>query len=407
MTAQLGEGRRQINEFTRNLQLAFEERERRRKLMETILESIPTGVLSLDANAQILRVNSAVSNIFGERAREVRTVPELLGEEASRLVMGLMGIASREIEITASGRLARMAVTVSSLGSRRENSGFVVVIDDVTELLRAQKAAAWQEVAKRIAHEIKNPLTPIMLSAQRLKRHLDRAASTPPVANHTSLEALVAECAGLIEREVHTLESLVDEFSQFARFPAARLAPADLNAILGSALALFQDRLEGIVVRTELAPNLPVVKADAELLRRVFVNLIDNAAEAMEGSTVRRLLLATRAVEDRDSVEVEIADTGHGISPEDKDRLFLPHFSTKERGTGLGLAISSRIVAEHNGTIRVVDHNPVGSRFLIRFPAEIPAAIGAPNGGTNGGAGEAVQEPPARETLRRSRAVEE
>jgi PAS domain S-box-containing protein len=385
MTAQLGEGRRQINEFTRNLQQAFEERERRRKLMEAILENIPTGVLSLDAEGKISRVNSAVATIFGETRVQAHTLSELFGEEAARAVLTLMrralrmGVASREIEIAASGRLVRTAVTVSSLGPRRSNSGFVVVIDDLTELLRAQRAAAWQEVAQRIAHEIKNPLTPIVLSAQRLKRYLDRfgRSSGPPA--RMELESLVAECAGLIEREVHTLESLVDEFSQFARFPAARLAPSDLNAIVSSALALFQGRLEGITLQTNLAPNLAVVKADPELLRRVLVNLIDNAAEAMEGSTLRQLRVATRASADGDGVDIEIADTGHGISPADKERLFLPHFSTKERGTGLGLAIASRIVAEHNGTIRVEDNNPIGARFLIRFPAsESPAQVTAP-----------------------------
>jgi two-component system nitrogen regulation sensor histidine kinase NtrY len=380
MTAQLGEGRRQINEFTHNLQQAFEERERRRKLMEVILENIPTGVLSLDADGKISRVNSAVATIFGESGNQAHTLADLFGEEAARAVLALMrralrmGVASREIEIAVSGRLVRTAVTVSSLGPRRSNSGFVVVIDDLTELLRAQKAAAWQEVAQRIAHEIKNPLTPIVLSAQRLKRYLDRfgRSSGPPA--RMELESLVAECAGLIEREVHTLESLVDEFSQFARFPAARLVPSDLNEIVSSALALFQGRLEGIPLQTDLAPNLAIVRSDPELLRRVLVNLIDNAAEAMEGSTLRQLRVATRASSDGDGVEIEVSDTGHGISPADKDRLFLPHFSTKERGTGLGLAIASRIVAEHNGTLRVEDNNPIGARFLIRFPAADSAA---------------------------------
>ena len=183
------------------------------------------------------------------------------------------------------------------------------------------------------------------------------------------LEKLVAECAGLIEREVQTLESLVNEFSQFARFPSARLAPADVNAIVSSALSLFHERLEGITVQTDLAASLPPVKADPELLRRVVANLIDNAAEAMEGSQMRELRVATRTESDGDAIEIEVSDSGHGISAEDKERLFLPHFSTKERGTGLGLAIASQIVAEHNGTLRVEDNLPVGSRFLLRFPA--------------------------------------
>lgn len=376
MTEQLGEGRRQINEFTQSLEQAIEERERRRKLMEAILENIPTGVVSLAASGEVARVNTAVVTILGEYARDAHTLTELVGEEAARAVMHLMrrslrmaGAASREIEIATGGRLVRTAVTVSSLGPRQSNTGFLVVIDDLTDLLRAQKAAAWQEVAQRIAHEIKNPLTPIQLSAQRMIRYLDRSASAQPPPARTEFEKLAAECADLIEREVKTLESLVDEFSQFARFPTARLAPADLNSIVASALNLFQDRLEGITVRRDLAAGLPPVKADPELMRRVVANLIDNAAEAMESSAIRQLRVATRAESEGDAVVVEISDSGHGISPQDKERLFLPHFSTKERGTGLGLAIASRIIAEHNGTIRVEDNLPVGTKFVIRFPA--------------------------------------
>jgi len=386
MTEQLGEGRRQINDFTKSLEQAIEEREGRRKLMEAILENIPTGVVSLNSSGEVARINSAVAMILGEHARNAHTLTDLLGEEAGRAVLHLMrrslrmGAASREIEIAAGGRLARAAVTVSSLGPRRSNPGFVVVIDDLTDLLRAQKAAAWQEVAQRIAHEIKNPLTPIQLSAQRLLRHLDRAASIHPETRRSEFEGLVAECAGLIEREVQTLESLVNEFSQFARFPAARLASADVNSIVSSALDLFRGRLEGITLKAELAPTLPPVKADPELLRRVVANLIDNAAEAMEGSTVRRLRVATRVQGDGDAVEIEISDSGHGISPEDKERLFLPHFSTRERGTGLGLAIASRIIAEHFGTIRVEDNLPSGARFLIRFPAAETVATQVPAG---------------------------
>ena len=374
MTEQLGEGRRQINEFTKSLEVAVEERERRRKLMEAILENVPTGVVSLDAAGEVARVNSAIVRILGESARDAHTLSDLLGEEAARAVLHLMrrslrmGAASREIEIATGGRLVRAAVTVSSLGPRRSNPGFVIVIDDLTELLQAQKTAAWQEVAQRIAHEIKNPLTPIQLSAQRLLRYLDRAAKPYSHASGPEFEKLVAECAGLIERESQTLSSLVNEFSQFARFPAARLTAVGLNPIVEGALGLFENRLDGITVSTDLAASLPPVRADAELMRQVVANLIDNAADAMEGSAIRRLHVATRTVSDGDAVEIEISDSGHGISPEDKEKLFLPHFSTKGRGTGLGLAIASRIIAEHNGTIRVEDNAPVGARFVMRFP---------------------------------------
>ncbi len=279
-----------------------------------------------------------------------------------------LGTATQEMEFAAAGRLLHAAVTVSSLGPRRSNRGYVVVVDDLTDLLRAQKAAAWQEVAQRIAHEIKNPLTPIQLSSQRLSRYLERNRANPVKNDPSDLVRLVGECSSLIEREVGALESLVGEFSQFARFPTAKLSSAFPNEIVIEALAVFGGRLEGIHVRTDFAPDLPAVRADGELLRRVIVNLIDNAAESMEGSSVKELLLCTRLNIDRETIEIIVADSGHGISPEDKDRLFLPHFSTKDRGTGLGLAIASRIMAEHHGSIRVEDNDPIGAKFILQLP---------------------------------------
>lgn len=374
MAGQLGESRNQIQEFTNSLQQAVEEIERRRKLMETILENIPTGVLSLDSNGSITRINTAGVTMFGERASAARSLAELAGEDASAEIQQLMrrssrmGVATQEMEFTSGGRLLHAAVTVSSLGTGQSNSGFVVVIDDVTDVLRAQKAAAWQEVAQRIAHEIKNPLTPIQLSAQRLLRHLGRSAPARRREDRTEWPQLVAECAGLIEREVQTLESLVDEFSQFARFPSARLAATDVNSIVATALQVFQGRLDGISLRQKLAPDLPMIKADPELLRRVIVNLIDNAAEALEGAKLRHITVTTQAVGAGDAIEIRVSDTGHGISPEDKDKLFFPHFSTKERGTGLGLAIANRIVGEHHGALTVRDNQPSGATFIIRLP---------------------------------------
>ena len=389
MSGELGRSRKQIDDFTSSLQQALEEIERRRKLMETILENIPTGVISAEANGAVNRINPAALSIFGPQAAGAKTLADLLGEEAAGQVQHLMrrsarmGVASQELEISSAGRLHHAAVTVSSLGSSREHSGYVVVIDDVTELLRAQKAAAWQEVAQRIAHEIKNPLTPIQLSAQRLLRHLERSsASRRRDDRANALPELVAECANLIQREVRTLESLVNEFSQFARFPAARFAQADVNSIAAEALSVFHGRLDGITLQREFSNSLPAVKADAELIRRVIVNLVDNAAEALEGAQLRRITVATRAIHNGEAVEIEVADTGHGISPEDKDRLFLPHFSTKERGTGLGLAIASRIIAEHHGTLRIEDNVPSGARFLILLPAAaLPAEVAAPQPG--------------------------
>ena len=381
MTAQLADNRRQLDQFTHSLQQAVQELEQRRTLLETILESIPTGVISLAVDGVVRRVNPAGEKMFGSGARKAATLDALMGEQAAHAVQSLMrralrmGTASQDLEIAVGGHILHAAVTVSALGPRRSNLGYIVVVDDLTELLGAQKAAAWQEVAQRIAHEIKNPLTPIQLSAQRLTRFLDRQGAAAAGSQAPELVRLSGECASLIQREVSTLEALVKEFSDFARFPTARLEPLDPNAVVRSALEIFSGRLDGIRVRATLEPGLPAVRADAEQLRRVLVNLIDNAAESMEGSAVRELTVETRADNDRETVTLIVSDSGHGISPEDKDKLFLPHFSTKDRGTGLGLAISSRIVAEHNGTLRVEDNAPVGARFILQIPvAEVRAA---------------------------------
>ncbi len=389
MTTQLRDNRSQIDQFTRNLQQAVQELERRRQLMETVLENIPTGVISLDANGAILRSNTAVTRMFGGAAPNAQSLDELLGAEASRVLQLLMrrslrmGVVSREIETVVSGRILHLAVTVSSLGPRRANSGYVLVLDDLTEMLRAQKSAAWQEVARRIAHEIKNPLTPIQLSSQRLSRFLERRdVSKSPAARDLELTSLVQECSRLIEREVSTLAALVNEFSQFVRFPTAKLATTNANTIVYEAVEVFSGRLDGISLKTTLGENLPAVRADVGLLRSVVVNLIDNAAEALENSTFREILISTCAHPEAETVEICVSDTGHGISPQDKDKLFLPHFSTKNRGTGLGLAIAARIVAEHGGSIHVEDNLPVGSRFYVELPAAelTPAGVGEHNG---------------------------
>jgi PAS domain S-box-containing protein len=382
MTSQLADSRRQIDDFTRSLQVALQEIERRRKLLETVLESIPTGVISLNAEGRVVNINGAAFRIFGDSARDALTLPDVVGAEAGEEFQLLLrralrlGTISNAVELRVGGRVTHTAVTVSALGATGANSGYVVVVDDLTDLLRAQKLAAWQEVAQRIAHEIKNPLTPIQISAERMGRFLARRNNDPiGAARDAELEKVVGECATSIGREVETLKSLVDEFSRFVRFPHARLALADANVIAADALDIFRGRLDGIKLRTEFGANLPPLKADSELLRGVLVNLIDNAAEALEGSPAKELLVATRIAGHGEALEIIVADTGRGISPDDKDKLFMPHFSTKDRGTGLGLAIAARVAAEHHGSIRVEDNFPVGSRFILRLPAaEVTAA---------------------------------
>jgi two-component system, NtrC family, nitrogen regulation sensor histidine kinase NtrY len=390
MTTQLRDSRAQIDDFTRSLQQAVQELERRRQLMETVLENIPAGVIYMDTAGRIQRTNTALLNMFQASSRDITSLEALVGHEADRTLEHLMrralrmGVVAREIEVLVSDRLLHLAVTVSSLGPRRANTGYVLVFDDLTEVLRAQKSAAWQEVARRIAHEIKNPLTPIQLSAQRILHHLELRAAAPGPSSDSELPRIAQECATLIVREVATLSSLVNEFSQFVRFPTSKLRPTDPNTTVHEALEVFSGRLDGIQLKTSLQQNLPAVRADGPLLRSVIINLIDNAAEALEDAANREITVATHLRQESDTIEIAVADTGHGISPEDKDKLFLPHFSTKDRGTGLGLAIAARIISEHGGSLRVEDNRPVGSRFLIELPvAEMPAPAGAERSGAD------------------------
>jgi nitrogen fixation/metabolism regulation signal transduction histidine kinase len=248
---------------------------------------------------------------------------------------------------------------------RSRHSDFVVVIEDISDLMRAQRTAAWSEVARRVAHEIKNPLTPITLSAERILRQANRA----PLPDN--VHAILTECATTILDETASVKRLVDEFSQFSRLPAARPVICEINDIVANAIAVFEGRLEGIEAHLDLAPGLPPVSADPEQFKRVIVNLIDNAAEAMAESPLRILNISTRAGI-LDTVEIEIADSGCGVTPEEKEKLFLPYFSTKNRGTGLGLAIVSHILTEHGATVRVEDNKPCGARFTIELPAATP-----------------------------------
>jgi hypothetical protein len=238
----------------------------------------------------------------------------------------------------------------------------VVVFEDLSELLQAQRQAAWREVARRIAHEIKNPLTPIQLSAERIRRHLDRG--TPDAQSL----AVMHGCAETIAGAVETVRALVDEFSTLARFPQSKPQPSDINNIVESALAMFDGRLSDLSVRKVLTPDLPPVMADPEAIKRVVANLVENAAEAMKDSMLRELTVTTTLLDRREAVEITVADTGHGLTADAKERLFLPYFSTKGRGTGLGLSIVARIIEDHQGSIRAEENKPVGTRFIVELP---------------------------------------
>lgn len=367
---------RAFNEMTQGLEASSRELERRRQFTEAILESIPSGVVSLAPDGRIQRVNRAMATLFPDgQLQRAGNAADLLTPEHTAELRYLMkrarrtGVAASQLDLVRHGRVLHLAVTVSALPSEDDAApGYVVVVEDTSELLRAQKAAAWHEVARRIAHELKNPLTPIALSAERIARQLDRGVGTPEA------ERVLRQCSAIIVREVQSVKALADEFSQFSRFPAAQPVAMNLNLAVRNGLDVFTGRLEGIELEVDLASDLPLVNVDPEQIKRVVVNLVDNAAEAMRDSMVRRLLVATRAY--GDTVELLVADTGPGVSAEDKERLFLPYFSTKERGTGLGLAIVSHIVAEHGGRIRVEDNRPTGARFFVEIPvaADVAAA---------------------------------
>lgn len=342
--------------------------ETRRREIETILENIPTAVLSLDPHRRMMTSNEAFERMVPAAAAITNaTLPQLFPAAVSADLERLLrradrlGTAEQQMELNG----LQVAVTVAPLQHDRARVGYVLVIEDLSDLLKAQKQLAWREVARRVAHEIKNPLTPIALSAERIRRHLDRPG--PP---DTASLAVMQGCAETITGAVETVRTLVDEFSTLARFPAAQPQPTNLNQVIESALGMFNGRLDDISLRTAFGSDLPPVMADPESIKRVVANLVDNAAEAMQDAVVREIFISTALVNEpeKDAVEIIVADTGHGVTAELKEKLFLPYFSTKDRGTGLGLAIVSRIVEEHQGTVRVEENQPVGTRFIVELP---------------------------------------
>jgi PAS domain S-box-containing protein len=374
MTQQLLENRRAIEQASLNLQEANRQLEERGNTIEAILENIPTGVVSFDPQGQITRLNSTAERLFGRpRTQSARVLTDLFTVEDAREIARMLrraarqGVVTQQMELDLGGRRAFMALTVSSVQARHGRVGSVLVLEDLAEVLRSQRSAAWQEVARRIAHEIKNPLTPLQLSTERILRLLERMDTETPTRD---LLTAVGDSAKLIGREVSTLKTLVDEFTAFARFPASKPAPAQINDVLEDALNVFAGRLKGITLQRDLSPDLPMVLADSDQMKRVVVNLIDNAAEALEQSLRKEIWVRSVLAPDRDVVEIIIEDSGPGITPEAKERLFLPYFSTKRSGTGLGLAIVNRIIAEHQGSIRVEENFPTGTRFVIELPVD-------------------------------------
>jgi len=386
MAADLEQSRLAVETSNQQLSAANSTLEARRSELETMLETIPNGVATLDTDRRIVLANRALTEMLdpgGQSHFIGRSLQSIFSQEAMETLDRLlqrshrMGSASGEMEMTMAGAgpgsgstmylLATVALLETGVVSERIHYGYVLVLENATELLRAQKQSAWKEVARRVAHEIKNPLTPISLSAEQIHRHIDRIGATLASAQLESASvAVIRHSSQVISSAVETMRTLVDQFASLAQFPTAQPRPADLNPIVQNSLTLFAGRLQNIRLIQSLAPGLPLVLADPEATKRALGNLIDNAAEAMQHSLLRELRIATSLLPSG-MVELTVSDTGPGLTDEMRERLFLPYFSTKQRGTGLGLAIAAKIIQEQQGTIRAEKNHPAGAKFIIEM----------------------------------------
>lgn len=353
--------------------------EERRHYIETILQNIATGVLTTDDSETIRTVNEAAlkllqtkrESIVGRRIQDVAS-GELYREfRKLKKRAQLYGTYRREVTFQRDKRAVHVAATVSYTPRLSgEEDEYLIVLDDLTELIRAEKFAAWQEVARRLAHEIKNPLTPIQLSAERINRRFEKLAEGSKMEPALrEMSGLVNDATRIIVSEAQILKNMVEEFSRFARLPMSRPVLTDLNDLLIQTLSRYDGNLGNVKVDKRLDPRVTRLKVDPEQLQRVFVNLIDNSLDALaEVEGHRQLSILTRLNEKRRSVTIEFRDNGTGIEPEDYEHLFLPYFSTKKKGTGLGLAIVRQIVTEHNGHIRAEPNAPAGTKVIMELP---------------------------------------
>jgi len=366
MAAQLQESREVITRSTADLRRSNRALDERRRYIETLMESLSTAVVSLDPAGAVTTANAATDRVLGVRPEIGSLAKDAFAEAGLEPLRNLIfpetpeGKAERrDLVLHAHGAPLHVSAQVTPLrGMQGEPIGTLVMVEDLTDQLRAQRAAAWREVARRIAHEIKNPLTPIQLAAQRLRKKFAEGAA--------DLGSILPEATESIEREVGALKRMVDEFSRFARMPEMTPAPVEIGGVIGSVRSLYE-AIPGIRWEVDTAWDVGQVHVDGEQLRRVLINLVDNAVTAMGGKGTIRI--ATRAYAGPGSLRIEVADTGPGIPPAERDNLFVPYYSTKRRGTGLGLAIAHRVVTDHRGTIRVEENQPRGARFIIEIPA--------------------------------------
>jgi two-component system nitrogen regulation sensor histidine kinase NtrY len=366
MAGELQENREVITRSTAELRRSNLALDERRRYIETLVANLSTAVISLDPSGRVTTANPAVEKILGVRMAAGDVAETVLrgeglaslGELLRQPCRAEQDSVRRDVELPETSPTQHVSVQVSPLKGRSgEDLGRLIMVEDLSDVLRAQTALAWQEVARRIAHEIKNPLTPIQLAAQRLRKKF--------LARADDLDQVLLEATASIEHEVGGLKRLVDEFSRFARMPQVEPEPVDFAEVVSSVLSLYKG-LPGIEWDISLDPGLGRIRLDAQQVRRALINLIDNAVEAMsDEGTIR---VSARAAGGGGSVRLEVADSGPGIPPADRDKMFAPYFSTKRKGTGLGLAIVHKVVTDHRGTIRVEDNRPRGVRFVIEIP---------------------------------------
>lgn len=362
-----------FNQMTSDLHTIHSALEERRNYIENILANISAGVVSVDRDGAIATVNPVAGTMLGLQPeqvcgrswREVFSRPELkpIADLVARFGEGGREKAEQQMKLAAGVRPLTAWVTATKLTDPGgEPHGFILFFEDVTQLLRVERMEAWREVARRIAHEIKNPLTPIQLSAQRLRK---RYGTTLPEDDR----GLFDECTRTIVGQVDQLKRLVNEFSTFARLPAVEVAPNDLNGLVEEALVLFREAHPNIQFSCIADPDLPQVEIDRDAVKRAILNLLDNAVSACQGTSEAGHVEIVTAHDARMGVvRLEVADNGCGMTPDVKARAFEPYYSTKKDGTGLGLAIVSAIVADHHAYVRVRDNQPHGTRMVIEFP---------------------------------------
>lgn len=373
MTLDLKDSKKQIEETNEELIRSNIEIERRRLYMEIVLANVAAGVISADIEGRILTINKSAQEMLGINAENItgKNYKNVMDQEQVKVIKDLLedrsllrkGFVQKQIILSVGKKTLTLLVSINMLrDDQGKYSGLVAVFDDFSEIERAQRMAAWRDVARRIAHEVKNPLTPIQLSAQRLKKRYGHVLSKED-------EKVFEECTDMIINQVEGLKRLVNEFSSFARMPALNPRPENINQIIKETVGLYQETQKDIKVIFNEVSGIPIFKMDREQIKRVMINLLDNAIAAIEGNGEVEVNVSYD--KENEMVRIEVADNGMGIPPYDKLRIFEPYFSTKKHGTGLGLAIVNTIIHDHNGFIDVQDNQPRGTRFIIDLPINL------------------------------------